>query len=60
MSMLTIIVIIIGILLTIFLIIGVYCCCKVASKDEMRDKIMIQYLEDLVFNNKENDDKKDE
>ena len=60
MSMLTIIVIIIGILLTIFLIIGVYCCCKVASKDEMRDKIMIQYLEDLVFNNKEDDDKKDE
>ena len=58
--MLTIIVIIIGILLTIFLIIGVYCCCKVASKDEMRDKIMIQYLEDLVFNNKEDDDKKDE
>lgn len=64
MSMLTIIVIIIGILLAIFLIIGVYCCCKVASKDEMRDKIMIQYLEDLVFNNKEdkdnNDDEKDE
>ena len=61
MSMLTIIVIIIGMLLTIFLIIGVYCCCKVASKDEiMRDKIMIQYLEDLVFNNKEDDDKKDE
>ena len=60
MSMLTIIVIIIGILLTIFLIIGVYCCCKVASKDEMKDKIMIQYLEDLVFNNKEDDDEKDE
>ena len=60
MPMLTIIVIIIGILLTIFLIIGVYCCCKVASKDEMKDKIMIQYLEDLVFNNKEDDDEKDE
>ena len=60
MPMLTIIVIIIGILLAIFLILCVYCCCKVSSKDEMRDKIMIQYLEDLVFNNKEDDDKKDE
>ena len=54
--LLTIIVIIMGILLAIFLILGVYCCCKVASKDEMRDKIMIQYLEDLIKENNEKDE----
>ena len=56
MPMLTIIVIIIGILLAIFLILCVYCCCKV-SKNEIDYKIMIQRLEELKkeYDNDEKD-----
>lgn len=56
MFMVNIICIIIGILLAIFLILGIYCCCKV-SKNEIDYKIMIQRLEELKkeYDNDEKD-----
>ena len=58
--MLIIIIIILGILLTIFLILGIYCCCKVSSLEEQRDNLMYKYLEDTLLKQSEKEKEKDE
>lgn len=56
--MLITIFIILGILLAIFLILGIYCCCKVASLEEQRDNLICKYLEDMLL--KQSEKEKDE